>query len=114
MIHTLAVERAVAGPLDEYGQPTLTWPTIAMVSAFVTTKSEYEVALQSQGGAVISTVTIGVSIGVDVVPADRLRHDPAICKVAVHDLPARLYELQGARDASGAGIYLRCAATEIG
>ncbi len=114
MIHTISIERATAGAPDEYGQPTQTWASIGNVPAFVVTKSAREVALLSQGGAVIGVMSIGVPIGTDVTPADRLRHDPAACKVAVNDLPDVRYQLTAVRDASGAGIYLRCDATEIG
>ena len=113
MIHTLAIERATAGALDDYGQPSQTWGAIATTRAFVITRSAIEVALLSQGGAVVSTIVIGVPIGTDLVPADRLHHVPAACTVAANDLPDVLYELTGVRDASGAGIYLRCDAVEV-
>ncbi len=120
MIHTLAIERpGVARDgngdpiLDGYGQPTQAWVAIATTHAFIATRSAIEVALLSQGGAVVSTISIGVPIGTDLVPADRLHHDPAACTVAENDLPDVLYELIGVRDASGAGIYLRCDAVEV-
>ena len=113
MIHRLAIERATAGALDDYGQPSQTWGTVATVPAFVVTKSAKEVALLSQGGAVVSAITIGVPIGTDLDPADRLHHDPAVCPVADNDLPDRSYQLQGVRDASGAGIYLRADAMAV-
>lgn len=114
MIHTLSIERASAGAPDEWGQPTQVWTAIASTAAYVVTKSAREVALLSQGGAVVSAITIGVPIGTDVTPADRLHHDPAVCTVAVNDLADVRYQLTAVRDASGAGIYLRCDATEIG
>ena len=113
MIHTLAIERSSAGTPDDLGQSTQVWGAIATTRAFVVTKSAHEVALLSQGGAVVSAITIGVPIGTDLVPADRLHHVPAACTVAANDLPDVLYELTDVRDASGAGIYLRCDATEI-
>jgi hypothetical protein len=113
MIHTLAIERPSAGAPDDYGQPSQTWGAIATTRAFVITRSAIEVALLSQGGAVVSTIVVGVPIGTDLVPADRLHHAPAACTVAANDLPDVLYELTGVRDASGAGIYLRCDAVEV-
>ncbi len=113
MIHTLAVERATAGAVDDYGQPTLTWASIGNVPGFVVTKTAREVALLSQGGAAVSTLTIGLPIGTDVKPADRLHHDPAACTVAVNDLADVRYQLSAVRDASGAGIYTRCDAEEV-
>jgi head-tail adaptor len=113
MIHSLAIERASAGASDDYGQPTQAWGSLATTRALIVTRSAIEVALLSQGGAVVSTVVIGVPIGTDLVPADRLHHVPAACTVAANDLPDVLYELTGVRDASGAGIYLRCDAVEI-
>jgi head-tail adaptor len=113
MIHILAVERASAGAPDDYGQPTQSWGATSTTRAFVVTRSAIEVALLSQGGAVVSTIVIGVPMGTGLTPADRLHHDPAACTVAANDLPDVLYELTGVRDASAAGIYLRCDAAEV-
>lgn len=113
MIHRIAIERATAGTVDDYGQPTQTWGTASTVPAFIVTKSAKEVALLSQGGAVVSAITIGVPIGTDLDPADRLHHDPAVCPVVGNDLPDRLYQTSAVRDASGAGIYLRADASEV-
>ena len=113
MIHRLSVERAASGAEDDYGQPAQTWSSVGSTPAYVVEKSAREVALLSQGGAVIGTLTIGMPIGTDVTEADRLHHDPTACSVAVNDLADVLYELTAVRDASGAGIFLRCDAEEI-
>jgi head-tail adaptor len=113
MIHTLSIERASAGAVDPYDQPTQIWTAIATTAAYVVEKSAREVALLSQGGAVIGAFTIGVPTGTDLSPADRLRHNPAACEVVFNDLAAALYQLTAVRDASGAGFFLRCDASEI-
>jgi len=113
MNHTLAVERLTEGAENDYGEPTQTWTATSSTAAYVVEKSAHEVALLSQGGAVIGAWTIGMPIGTDVTPADRLHHDPATCTVAVNDLADVRYQLTAVRDASGAGIFLRCDASEV-
>jgi head-tail adaptor len=114
MVHRLSVERATAGAADDYGQPAQAWAASASaVPANIVAKSAHEVALLSQGGAVVSAMTIHLPIGTDITPADRLHHDPAACPVSANDVGDVLYQLTAVRDASGAGIFLRCDATEV-
>lgn len=122
MAHRVTVERSApvldshgAPVLDAYSQPTAAFSAHATgVLASITAKSAREVASISQAGAVVSTVTIDVPVGTDITPADRVRHAAASCPVpAPIELPDRVYQLQGVRDASAAGLFLRCDATEV-
>jgi head-tail adaptor len=113
MIHRLTIERATAGTEDAWGNPAQSWAAVGTTRAYVVHKSAKEVALLSEGGAVVSELTIGMPIGTDVTPADRLHHDPAVCSVAANDLTDVYFQLTAVRDASGAGIFLRCDAGEV-
>lgn len=121
MVHRVVVERSgtiIAGTppvpvLDDYHQPVQAWTAHAPVAAFIVEKSAREVALITQGGAVVSTLTIGLPAETDVTPADRLFHDDAVCPVVADDLGVHRYQLQNVRDAMGELIYLRCDATVV-
>ena len=113
MIHRLSIERATDGADNGYGEAAQSWAAVATVVAYVVAKSAKEMAALHQGGAIVSDLTIGMPIGTDVTPADRLHHDPATCPVAANDLGDVRYQLTAVRDASGAGIFLRCDASEV-
>lgn len=121
MVHRVAVERTsalVAGTpptpvLDDYSQPVVAWLAIATVPAFIVEKSAREVALLNQGGAVISTLTIGVPTETDLTTADRLHHDPANCPVVAGEIVERRFQIHNVRDAVSELLYLRCDATVV-
>lgn len=86
-IHTLVIERAVAGAEDDYGHAAQTWQPLATVAGLVMPKSAREVAQLSQGGPVVGDFTIFMAPR-DVAPADR-----------IHLVPddGRLFEITGIR-----------------
>lgn len=96
LIHKLAVERATSGALDEYGQPTRTYATLATFRGRVEAKSAREVAQLNQAGAVVSDHTLRTRPR-DLRESDRIRFDPA---------DGRLFEITGIRDMAGAGHHL--------
>ncbi len=100
-IHTLVIERAVAGAPDEYGQPVLTWTPIATVPGLVLPKGMREVALLSQGGATIADSTIYLAPR-DLPAADRVRLSPD---------DGRVFELTAVRDELG--HHLKCDARVV-
>jgi head-tail adaptor len=87
-IHTLVIERATAGAPDDYGQPVQAWATLATVAGLVLPKSAREVALTSQGGAVVADHTIFMAPR-DVTEADRVKLSPD---------DGRIFELTGVRN----------------
>jgi head-tail adaptor len=96
MIHTLAIERSTPGSEDDYGQPSQTYAVLATVQGLVQPKSYREVALTSQGGAVVSDHTIYLR-PTDLQEADRIRFEPD---------DGRRFEVYGVRDAAGLGHHL--------
>lgn len=56
LIHTLVIKRATTtGDTDDYGQPITAETTVATVDGRIEPKTASEVALLSQGGAVVSS-----------------------------------------------------------
>ena len=96
LIHKLAVERATSGALDEYGQPTRSYATLATFRGRIEPKSAREVAALSQGGAVVSDHTLRTRPR-DLRESDRIRFDPT---------DGRLFEITGIRDMAGARHHL--------
>jgi SPP1 family predicted phage head-tail adaptor len=94
--HTLVIERATAGTEDERGMPAQTWTALATVRGSVQPRSAREMAQLSQGGPVASDLTIYL-LPTDVKAADRIRFDP--------DDGLR-FQVDGVRDAAGAGRHL--------
>lgn len=92
LIHTLVVERATAGAVDDYGHPARTYATLSTVKGLVQPKSYREVALTSQAGAVVSTHTAYLR-PTDIQEADRILYGSA------------RYEVSGVRDAAGIGHH---------
>jgi hypothetical protein len=95
LIHSLVIERATNGALDEYNQPSQTWATLSEVRGLIQPKSVQEVAQLNQAGAVVSTHTIYMR-PTAVQPADRIRFEPD---------DGRRYEIDGVRDAAGLGHH---------
>ena len=96
LIHKLAVERATSGTLDEYGQPTRSYATLATFRGRIEPKSAREVAALSGAGAVVSDHTLYARPR-DLRESDRVRFDPS---------DGRLYEITGIRDMAGARHHL--------
>lgn len=101
----VVIERVTPGAEDEWGNPALEWATLATVDGSVQPKSATEVALQSQGGAEITTHVIYL-LPTDITGADRVRLEA--------DAEGPYYQLTGKpRDAAGRGHHLECDAREI-
>jgi head-tail adaptor len=94
--HPLAIERATAGAVDDYNQPSVSWSVLASVRGLVQPKSAREIVQQNDAGAVASTHTIYLP-RTDVTAADRIRFDPD---------DGRLFELDAVNDAAGQGHHL--------
>jgi hypothetical protein len=102
LIHSLLIVRHTVQTdvngdplLDENGMPLTTDSTTA-VKGLVQPKSAREVALISQGGAVVSDHTIYM-LPTDITAADLITFDPD---------DGRAYEIRGVRDAAGIGHHL--------
>jgi SPP1 family predicted phage head-tail adaptor len=96
MRHSLVIERATDGAVDDYNMPAQTWATLETVRGLVMPKTAEEVAQLSQGGPVASDHTIFL-YPTDVQEADRIRFDPD---------DGRTYQIDAVRDAAGQGHHL--------
>ena len=76
LIDTLAVERATSGALDEYGQSSRTFATLATFRGRLEPKSAREVAQLNGAGAVVSDHTLRTRPR-DLRESDRIRFEPA-------------------------------------
>lgn len=104
LLHSLAIERATAGAVDEYNQATQTWATLATVAGLVQPKNVRETAQLNQSGAVVSTHTIYLR-PTDVDTADRIT-------VAAGAM-AGTYQIDGIRNAAGLNHHLELDAREV-
>jgi SPP1 family predicted phage head-tail adaptor len=82
------------GAEDERGVPAQTWATLATVKGSVQPKSVQEVAQLTQGGPVVSDLTLFLH------PTD-LREGDRIIGAA-----GQVYQVDGVRDPAGAGHHL--------
>jgi len=74
-LHTLVVKRlAATGTLDEYGQPVTAETTFATVKGLIQPRSAREVALVSQGGAVIGSHVGYTALLAGLTTADWIEH----------------------------------------
>lgn len=96
-IHSLVIQRATDGAVDEYNNPTRTWATLATVPGLVQPKTARELAQLNQAGPVLSTFTI-LLLPTDIAPADRIT-------VAAGAM-AGTYELDGIRNVGGFNLQL--------
>lgn len=106
LLHTLVVERPSLSTDDEYGQPARTYSTYAEIKGLPQPKTIREVALLSQGGAVVGEWTVFLAM-IALKESDRIVHDPLICPMpGVRDLPYGTFEPTGIRQAAGIGHHL--------
>jgi len=92
--HVLIIQRAAAGTADDRGVPAQTWATLATVSGWVQPRSVRELAQLSQGGPVVSDMTIYLW-PTDIAEADRIVWGTAT------------YQVDGVHDEAGIGHHYR-------
>jgi SPP1 family predicted phage head-tail adaptor len=92
--HTITVQRATDGAIDDRGVPAQTWAELSRVRGWVQPKDARELAALSQGGPVASTHTIYLW-PTDVTEADRIVFG------------SETYQIEGIRDEAGMGHHLR-------
>lgn len=93
--HTVTIERASAGALDDRGVAAQTWATLATARAFVQPKSAREMEQLSQGGPVLSTHNVYLAAGTTVLASDRV------------SFLGLTYQLDGIVDPAGLGHHLK-------
>lgn len=98
--HTVQIQRATPGAVDDYNQPTRTYATLATVQALIQPKSGQELAQLSEAGPVRGQYRVFMA-PTDVHEGDRLVHGSDV------------YELTFVADAGGAGHHLECDAERI-
>lgn len=81
LVHSLTIERSTADALDDYGQPAMTFATLATVRGLVQPKSAREKAQANQAGAVLSEFSIYVLLTTDLRSADRIVYDGATYQI---------------------------------
>lgn len=97
LVHSLVIERATPGAVDDYNQPTLTWATLATVPGLIQPKSAREIAQLNETGAVRATHTAYLR-PTDINEADRIT-------IAAGGM-AGTYQIDGIQDAAGHGHHL--------
>lgn len=97
LVHSLVIERATPGAVDDYNQPTLSWATLTTVPGLMQPKDAREVAQLNEAGATVSTHTAYLR-PTDVAPADRIR-------IAAGGM-AGTYQIDGVRNAAGLSHHL--------
>jgi head-tail adaptor len=98
--HTVIINRATAGTLDDYGQPSQTYAQLAVVRALIQPKSGRELALLNEAGPVRGKYRVFM-YPTDVTEGDQLIHDDEV------------YELTFVADAGGAGHHIEADAERI-
>jgi len=98
--HTVTIERATKGSLDDRGVAAQTWATLVTVAAWVQPKSARELAQLSQGGPVAATHTVYLWPS-DITAGDRFVWE------------GTTYQLDGIRDAAGIAHHLECDAHTV-
>lgn len=94
LIHTLVIERATAGAVDAYNQPTLAWATLATKAGRIQPKMPDEIAQLNEAGAVVSTHTAWLW-PTDVTEADRFS--------SADEWVTGTYQIDGVRPVMGRG-----------
>lgn len=94
LIHSLAIERATPGAVDEYNQPTSTYATVATVAALVQPKSGREVAQLNEAGPTKGLYRVFMR------PTDVTEGDHLVTATG------EVYEIGFVADAAGLGHHL--------
>ena len=92
--HSVVIERATAGTVDDRGVPAQVWAALATVSGWIQPKSARELAQLSQGGPVSSTISIYLW-PTDVNEDDRITY------------AGDTYQIDGIRDEAGVNHHLK-------
>lgn len=71
-VHTLTIERATAGSVDAYNQPSMTYATSSTVRGLVQPKSSREKEQANQVGATASDYSIYFPNGTNLDEGDRV------------------------------------------
>ncbi len=98
--HTVTIQRATPGAVDEYNNPSVTYAPIATVQALIQPKSGTELAALHEGGPVRGRYRIFM-YPTDVTEGDHLISDNEI------------YELTFVADAGGAGRHIELDAERV-
>lgn len=98
LVHSLVIERATDGAVDDYNQPSRTWSTLSEVPGLVQPKTARELAQLNNAGAVVSTYSI-YARPTEVQPSDRIR--------VLEGSMAGVYEIDGIRDEAGLNHHLK-------
>lgn len=98
LLHTLVIERATDGPVDDYNQPSRVWATLSEVAALIQPKTARELAQLNQAGAVVSTFSIYLR-PTEIQPSDRVRSSD--------DGVAGSYEIDGVLNQAGRDHHLK-------
>lgn len=102
LIHTVAIERATDGAVDDYNNPSRTFAAIATVGALIQPKSGRELAQLNDAGRVRGEYRVFMPI-TDVTEGDHL----------VRQTPAEVYEITFVADAAGVGHHLELDANRV-
>lgn len=102
LIHTVAIQRATAGAVDDYNQPSQTFATIATVKALIQPKSGLELAQANQAGAVRGEYRVFM-YPTDVDEGDYL----------IRETPVEVYQILFVADAAGQGHHLQLDCTRV-
>lgn len=102
LIHTVDIERATPGVVDDYNQPSLVFASIATVAALVQPKSGLELAQANQAGPVKGDFRIYMR-PTDVTEGDHL----------IRQDRGEVYEIGFVADAAGVGHHLELDCTRV-
>ena len=113
--HRVYLERDLAsGGDDEWGQPVTLTEVSGPFAASIQPKRVREVALISQGGAVIGDYTI-FTLPRRIAASDAIIHDETMCpKASEVDYPTLRFEVTGVRNPAGRGHHLEVDASLVG
>lgn len=105
LIHSVSIRRATQGTLDDYGQPSLTWNTLATVPARIYPKptrlggGQVEEVTTHGGGTSITDHTVAMR-PTTIASADRL----LAVSAGIHT--GKTFEVLMVRDAAGHGHHM--------
>ena len=93
--HSVTIQRATDGAIDDRGVAVQTWADLATARAWVQPKNARELAQLSQSGPVTSSHTVYLWPTADVTEADRLVYG------------GDTYQIEGIRDEAGLAHHFK-------